>query len=102
MPPEWRMSYLSTKWAYTDFATLMQAIDENGKGEAFSDVLIQLGYKVVEEESGMKGIHTTRRDGGYAMLRIARFLLDTENQDKSSDQLSSELRDLGYWESSEQ
>ena len=102
LPPEWRMSYLSTKWAYTDFATLMQAIDENGKGEVFNDVLIQLGYKVVEEESGMKGIHTTRRDGGYAILRIARFLLDTENQDKSSDQLSSELRDLGYYESSEE
>ena len=101
-PPEWRMFYLSTKWGYTDFAALMEAIDENGKGEVFNDVLVQLGYSVTEEESGMKGIHLIRRDGLYAILRIARFLLDIENQDKSSDQLSSELRDLGYCESSEE
>ena len=67
-PPEWRMFYLSTKWGYTDFAALMEAIDENGKGEVFNDVLVQLGYSVAEEGSGMKGIHLTRRDGMYAMF----------------------------------
>ncbi len=65
----------------TDFAAPMQAIDENGKGDVYNDVLFQQGYKVLEEESGMKGIPTTCRGVGYDTRRIARFLQDTENQD---------------------
>ena len=99
-PPEWRMFYLSTKWGFTDFASLMQEIVEKGRDELFHDVLFQLGYTVIENESGKKEIHPTRRDGGHAILRIARFVLEVENKDKSSQQMSAELRDLGYHDQS--
>ncbi len=64
------------------------------------DVLVQLGYTVIENESGTKEFHLTHRDGGHAILRIARFVLEVENKDKSSQQMSAKLRDLGYHDQS--
>ena len=95
-PAEWKLSYWATKEVYTDSAKLFEEVEGRGLNELFDDVLIQLGYKVTETPSGKKEISLPRKEQVHSLRRIAIFLLDVENMGKSSQLLSSELRELGY------
>ena len=95
-PAEWKLFYWATKEVHTDSAKLLSEVDERGLNELFLEVLAQLRYEVTETPSGKNGINLSRKEQIYSVRRIARFLLEIENMGKSSQILSSELRELGY------
>ena len=95
-PAEWKLFYWATKEVHTDSAKLFGEVEERGLIELFQDVLIQLGYEVTEIPSGKKEISLSFKEQVHSIRRIARFLLEVENMGKSSQLVSSELRELGY------
>ena len=94
-PEEWRLFSWATMEAYSEGVKLFEQIGERGLEELFNDVLVQLGYQVTETPAGQKEIHLSRKELTFSIQRIARFLLEGENTGKSSQLLSSELRELG-------
>ena len=96
LPDEWRLSYWVTKEVYADSHRLSTELEERGLSDLFNDVLIELGYQVSDDSSGKKKINLTRQEQMHSIRRIARFLLDYENEGKAASKVSSELRELGY------
>ena len=95
-PTEVKLSAWATMEGYLETAKLLEQIEERGLKELFEEVLAQLGYQVTETPSGEKEIDLSlsRKEQVYSVQRIARFLLEDKNTGKSSQLLSSELREL--------
>lgn len=92
---QWKLFYWAAKEIHTDSANLYREIDEKGLNELYLEVLAKLGYDVAETSSG-KEINLARNEQMHSLRRIARFLLEADNTGKSSETISSELRELGY------
>ena len=93
---EWKLSYWVTKEVYTDNSKLSDDLKEKGANGLFHDVLAELGYAITENPPGTKVISLSSQEEIHSVRRIARFLLECENEGKSPQQLSSDLKDLGY------
>ena len=96
LPEELRLRYWVTKEVYADSHKLAAELEERGLNDLLYDVLIEMGYEIVDDPSGEKVINLTRQEQMHSIRRIARFLLEFENEGKAAPELSSELRELGY------
>ena len=94
-PAELRLSYWATKEIHVDSIRLFGEVDDKGLNELFHDVLGQLGYQLTRTSSGQTEISLSSREEMHAVRRIARFVLEADNTGKSSQLISSELRELG-------
>ena len=95
LPEEWKQFYWVTKEVWTDTAQLWRGIEDKGLGDLYSDVLVKLGYTLVEHPSGRQEIQLASKEQTHSIRRVARFLLEEGNEGKSSQQLASELHELG-------